>query len=97
MAQALVGYLGHHDESRGPVLLRPWTRRVRLLDGETLVLISDGITDYAAPTHLEFLKLVASVVRDSPCEDAAAALVAAANRGGGGDNATAVVARLSVR
>lgn len=95
LGQALIGYLGHFDEGDLPRLLVPYHRRLRLLEGETLVLCTDGIVDYAAQSHVEFIDLLARVVRERRPQQAAQALVAAANDGGGGDNATAVVVRLT--
>lgn len=97
LGQALIGYLGHFDETGAPSLLKPWQRRVRMLSGETLVLMSDGIVDYATPSHLDLLQLMTKLVNEKTPEEAAMGLVTAANRGGGGDNATALIARLSVR
>ena len=68
-----------------------------MLSGETLVLMSDGIVDYATPSHLDLLQLMTKLVNEKTPEEAAMGLVTAANRGGGGDNATALIARLSVR
>lgn len=95
LGQALIGYLGHFDESDLPRLLNPFHRRLRLLEGETLVLCTDGIVDYAAQSHVEFVDLLERVIRTERPQCAAQKLVATANEGGGGDNATAVVVRLT--
>lgn len=97
LAQALIGYLGHFDEHGAPSLLPPFQRRIRLLSGDSLVLMTDGIVDYATPSHLDLLKLMTRLLQEQTPEEAALSLVTAANRGGGGDNATALIARLSVR
>ncbi len=95
LGQALIGYLGHFDEGDLPRLLNPFHRRLRLLESESLVLCTDGIVDYAAQSHVEFLELVDRAVTMERPQQAAQRLVAAANEGGGGDNATAVVVRLT--
>ncbi len=91
---ALTHYLGHFDESGRPQLPPVWHRRLRMLPGESLVLCTDGVPDYATPLHAAFAALLADAVgRLSPLESARH-LIATANDGGGGDNATAIVARL---
>lgn len=97
LGQALIGYLGHFDETGAPTLLKPWQRRLRMMSGESLVLMSDGIVDYATPSHLDLLKLMRKLVNENTPDEAALGLVTAANRGGGGDNATALIARLTLR
>ena len=97
LGQALIGYLGHFDEGGAPSQLKPWQRRVRMLSGEALVLMSDGIVDYATPSHMDLLQLMTELVNKNKPEEAAMGLVNAANRGGGGDNATALIARLTLR
>ncbi|MCP4807353.1 MAG: serine/threonine-protein phosphatase [Proteobacteria bacterium] len=95
LGQALVGYLGHFDQDDTPALLAPAHRRLRILPGESLVLMTDGIMDYAAHSHIEFLALLDRAVRENRPQQAAQELVRAANDGGGGDNATALVIRLT--
>ncbi|TNE89238.1 MAG: hypothetical protein EP330_12430 [Deltaproteobacteria bacterium] len=91
---ALVGYIGHFDESYTAVPLQPALIDLHLLPGERLVICSDGVTDYAAQNHPETANRIGRAVLGRPCDEAARALVELANRGGGGDNATAVVACL---
>jgi protein phosphatase len=64
-----------------------------LLPGESLVICSDGITDYVAHGEATVAAIIGSVVRSLSAQDAATQLVEMANRGGGGDNATVIVAR----
>ena len=65
-----------------------------LLDGERLVISTDGVTDYIGETHPEVAHLIAECCRGDDPDEAARALVAHANQGGGGDNATCLVATL---
>ncbi|MCB9741901.1 MAG: serine/threonine-protein phosphatase [Alphaproteobacteria bacterium] len=92
---ALTGFLGAFDHSGVPDALPFFHRRLRLLPGETLILCSDGVTDYAAPSDVQLHRLITEL--DDSCDSAqelASALVEAANQGGGGDNTTAIVARV---
>jgi protein phosphatase len=91
---ALTHYLGHFDENGRPQLPPVWHRRIRILPGESLVLCSDGVPDYATPLHAEFSQLVARTVGTMMPLASARHLIATANDGGGGDNATAIVAKL---
>ncbi|MCO4747741.1 MAG: protein phosphatase 2C domain-containing protein [Proteobacteria bacterium] len=91
---ALVGYVGHFDESYTAIPLQPAIIDIKLLPNERLVICSDGVTDYASPNHPETANRIARAVLARPCDEAARALVELANRGGGGDNATAVVTTL---
>ncbi len=91
---ALVGYVGHFNEWSRAEALPVAHLALTLLQGERLVLCSDGITDYLADTHPEVGRALAALVVGDDPDEIALALVSAANRGGGGDNATAVVAGL---
>ena len=55
--------------------------------GETLLLCSDGLTNYADES------VILGILSGNPPEEAARLLVEEANRNGGGDNVTAVVIR----
>ncbi|MCB9766039.1 MAG: serine/threonine-protein phosphatase [Alphaproteobacteria bacterium] len=92
---ALTGYLGYFDPEDRPTLCPAWHRRLRLLPGETLILLTDGIVDYAAPSPAAFGRLLCELCAEHDPQGVASALVNAANQGGGGDNATVVVATLS--
>ncbi|NCG21723.1 MAG: hypothetical protein GWP91_22125 [Rhodobacterales bacterium] len=91
---ALVGYLGHFDEMARPEALPAHHTAFSLLDGERLVISTDGVTDYIGETHPEVAHLIAECCRGDDPDEAARALVAHANHGGGGDNATCLVATL---
>ncbi len=99
---ALVGYLGHFDETGAPLLPPPIFRSTRLLPGEWLVLASDGLTDHAANEEAGVYGIIERVLaRHGRRNDAHAAmsvarrLVLAANEGTGGDNVTVLALTLS--
>jgi len=89
----LVGYCGYLDESCLPELMPVHRLQLQLLPGESLVICSDGISDYIAHGEATVAAIVGTVVRSLSPQDAASRLVEMANRGGGGDNATVIVAR----
>jgi serine/threonine protein phosphatase PrpC len=99
---ALVGYLGHFDET-GEVSLPPViTVSIRLLPGEWLVLASDGVSDHAAPEEAGVYRmlelLVAEHGRGTDARTAmrlARRIALAANDGTGGDNVTVVTITLA--
>jgi len=91
---ALTGYSGHFNEHMQPEPVPPIQRTLTLLPGETLVMCSDGFTDYAADTNAEIALLVDEAVREEDLGEACRKLVAASNRRGGGDNVTVLMARL---
>ena len=97
MGKTLTKYLGHFDDGM-PALLPVQHRRLRVLAGESLVLLTDGVSDFAANSHRAFTELLCcTLATHADAQAAASQLVQAANDGGGGDNATAVVMRLSTR
>ena len=51
--KALIRYLGHFDAEWKPALQMPDIRHVRLMDGEGLLMCSDGLTDYASDTIMD--------------------------------------------
>lgn len=64
-----------------------------LAPGDRLVLCSDGLTDFIAPSDELVAAAIARIVRSEPIPDLAAlALIDAANRGGGADNIGVAVA-----
>jgi serine/threonine protein phosphatase PrpC len=91
---ALVGYVGHFNEWLRSEALPPQQISFKMLPGETLVLCSDGITDYISENNPETSLIIDQIVSERSCVAASRALVTRANEGGGGDNATAIVARL---
>lgn len=91
---ALTGYSGHFNEHMQPEPVPPVQRTLTLLPGETLVMCSDGFTDYAADTNAEIAKLIEEAAREDDLGEACRKLVAWSNRRGGGDNVTVLMARL---
>jgi PPM family protein phosphatase len=91
---ALVGYLGHFNEFLRPEPLPPNHVSFTLLPGESLVICSDGVTDYVGETHAEVASALAENLTGYDPDEGCRRMVSLANRGGGGDNATILVARL---
>ncbi len=94
---ALVGYLGHFDELGRPAALPANHSSFSLCPGETLLLCSDGVTDYLGDTHPEVCFFLNDALGEEDPFDAAQRLVGLANQGGGGDNITTIVASLLPR
>jgi len=91
---ALVGYLGHFNEMTRPEALPAHHTAFTLVEGERLVISTDGVTDYIGETHPEVSRVVEQAVSHDDPDETARILVNQANRGGGGDNATCLVAAL---
>ena len=90
---ALIRYLGHFDDKMEPALHAPDFRYVRLLEGERILLCSDGLTDYAAPSHADFNELVMALCSSSSwLNEICWQLTIFANAAGGGDNITTLLA-----
>jgi serine/threonine protein phosphatase PrpC len=91
---ALVGYIGHFDENYEPTPIPAIHRSFTMLAGETLIICSDGITNFIASKFSDVSDLLTQCVAEHEDEnEIARALINLANRGGGGDNATVIVAR----
>lgn len=93
----ITGYLGHFDEAGSPSMVPVAHRSLSLLPQDTLVLATDGLSDYAAAAPAELARLLEAAAEQDDLDEAARSLVLAANRGGGGDNVTVVLARHALR
>ncbi len=91
---ALVGYCGRFDEHQEPSPAMPVMRTIRMLDGETLCLCSDGLTDYAAQSMADTNAIIAEGARHEDLAAGCRWLVDSANKGGGGDNISVILARI---
>lgn len=88
-----VGEFEKNDRDRlVPVPLQPDFRELRILPGDTIVLCSDGIPDYAGLDEEDAEDRMRQIVERAPGAPwAAFELMVLANRGGGGDNISCVV------
>ncbi len=89
---ALVGYAGHFDIRGDSEPLPSVIRTVRVLPGESLLLCSDGLNDYAADSHASLARLIEAAMSEDTPDVISRTLVGHANSGGGGDNITVLVA-----
>jgi len=96
-SHALVRCVGEFDKEGDqliPVPLEPELKSVRILPGDTLILCSDGIPDYAGWDEEDAEHCMAQAVTQAPdATTAAFELMVLANRGGGGDNISCIVLR----
>ena len=92
---ALVGYCGRFDQNTEPSPAEPVTRIVKLLETDTVLLCSDGLTDYAAGTIDGQSAVVAEGAAFSDLHKGCRYLIERANEGGGGDNVTVMLARIA--
>ncbi|MFN3198812.1 MAG: protein phosphatase 2C domain-containing protein [Bradymonadia bacterium] len=88
-----VGEFEKNDRDRlVPVPLQPDFRELRVLPGDTIVLCSDGIPDYAGLDEEDAEDRMRQIVESAPGATwAAFELMVLANRGAGGDNISCVV------
>ena len=98
-AAALVNCVGEFKKNAEgrlvPVPVHPQLTSLRLLPGDTLLLCSDGIPDYAGLDEEDAeRRMLATVEGAFSAPKAAFDLIALANSGGGGDNISCVVLRL---
>ena len=78
-----------------PVLLKPDFGEIFLLEGDTVILCSDGIPDYMASSEEQAEMMIIKLTEEAPSSaHLAYDLVVAANRGGGGDNLTCTVLKV---
>ncbi|MCB9547587.1 MAG: protein phosphatase 2C domain-containing protein [Myxococcales bacterium] len=97
-AAALIRCVGEFekdgDDRLVPVPLQPEFRELTLLPGDSLVLCSDGIPDYAGFDDEHAEARICQTVETAPGAPwAAFELMVLANRGGGGDNISCIVLR----
>lgn len=96
---ALVRCVGEfefdEDHRLIPVPLKPDFGEIFLLEGDTVILCSDGIPDYIASSEEQAETMIIKLTEEAPSSaHLAYDLVVAANRGGGGDNLTCTVLKV---
>ncbi len=91
---ALAGYCGRFDENLQPSPAPPVMHQLKMLPGETLVMCSDGLTDYAGGSLAQTAAIIAEGASMKNLGAGCRHLVDQANAAGGGDNITVLLARL---
>lgn len=97
-AGALIRCVGEFDKDTEhqlvPVPLQPEFLELTVLPGDTLLLCSDGIPDYAGYDEEDAEEKMRAAIEGAPGAPwAAFELMVLANRGGGGDNISCIVLR----
>jgi serine/threonine protein phosphatase PrpC len=93
---ALVAYIGHFDETEQAEALQPHHLSFNLLQGERLLLCSDGVVDYLGESEPDVARAIGRLVsRSTNLFGIATEVVRQANLGGGGDNASCIIGAIS--
>ena len=96
---ALIRCVGEFEKTpMGDIVavpLRPEFIEIMLMPGDTVLMCSDGIPDYAGMDEEDAERLMLEIVESAPGAPwAAFELMVQANRGGGGDNISCIVMRV---
>jgi len=99
---ALIRCVGEFEKTPAgdivAVPLRPEFLEVMLTPGDTILMCSDGIPDYAGMDEEDAERRMLEIVENAPGAPwAAFDLMVSANRGGGGDNISCIVLRVLER
>jgi serine/threonine protein phosphatase PrpC len=79
-----------------PQPLQPEFGHLKLLAGDSIVMCSDGVVDYAGVDEESAEEAILNAVQSAPdAHWAAFELMTLANRGGGGDNISCIVLNFS--
>ena len=93
--KALLRFLGRFSpDNYESNMLPPDITTVRLLPNESLLLCSDGVTDYIAQNYDQCNHMLSQAGKLSTPMETCWELTKLSNRGGGGDNITSIFARL---